>query len=297
MSSRKFKGTGVAIITPFKNGEVDYRALTKVVNHLINGKVDYLVPLGSSGESAMLSNEEQKKILKHVIKVNKGRKPIVAGNFGGKNTAEQVVKIKSYNFKGIDAILSSSPEYIKPSQEGIYRHYMELANASPVPIILYNVPGRTKSNMEWETTIRLAKASKKFVGIKEASGDLIQTTQLLKHRPKRFLIISGDDEVVLPMIALGGDGVISVIGNVLPGKFSSMIKAGLKGDLKTARALNNEVYDLHKWLYIEGNPVGIKAAMEVKGLCSKEVRLPLSEMSEGNYAGLRKCLLGILPSA
>jgi len=293
MSSRKFKGTGVAIVTPFKNGKVDYISLSRIVEHLIKGGVNYLVPLGSTGESGLLTEAEQKKILSHVIKINNGRKPIVAGNFGGKNTAALISKIKAYNFKGIDAILSSSPEYLKPSQEGIYQHYMTIEAASPVPIIIYNVPSRTKSNIEWQTTVRLAKASKKFIAIKEASGNLIQVTHLINNKPKNFKIISGDDETTLPLIACGGDGVISVIANVLPRAFSDMVKVALKNDFVAARKLNAISYDLHQWLYIEGNPTGIKAAMACKGLCSTEVRLPLVAMSEHNYEHLKNCLEGL----
>ncbi len=293
MSNRKFRGTGVAIVTPFKKGKIDFVSLTRIVEHLIKGGVNYLVPLGSTGESGLLSDDEQKKILKHVIKVTKGRKPIVAGNFGGKNTKHIIQKIKDYNLKGVDAILSSSPEYVKPSQEGIYQHYMAIEKASPVPIIMYNVPGRTQSNMDWKTTISLAKASSKFIAIKEASGNLSQITQLTKNKPKNFLIISGDDETTLPSIACGADGVISVCANVIPKSFSNMIKAALKNDYVTARKLNNFTYDLHHWLYVEGNPVGIKAAMECRGLCTKEVRLPLVSMSAKNHSHLNHCLEGL----
>ena len=177
---------------------------------------------------------------------------------------------------------------MKPSQEGIYRHYMEMADACPIPIILYNVPGRTRSNMEWYTTVRLAKAHDRFIGIKEASGDLIQTTRIIKNRPEGFFVTSGDDEVALPMIACGGEGVISVIGNAIPKIFSDMIRAAMNNDFPTARALNDKTYDLHKWLYIEGNPVGIKSLMQIQGFCTNDVRLPLANMSKENYAELEK---------
>ena len=206
------------------------------------------------------------------------------------NTLELVRKCRSYDFTGIDAVLSSSPAYVKPSQEGIFRHYMEMAEACPVPIILYNVPGRTRSNMEWRTTIRLANASEKFIGIKEASGDLIQTTRIIKNRPDNFFVVSGDDEVALPMIACGGEGVISVMANVLPEPFSQMIRAARFNDYELARNLNNKTYDLHHWLYVEGNPVGIKSAMEIIGLCTNEVRLPLAPMSKENQEHLRSVL-------
>lgn len=294
MKHKKYIGTGVACITPFKNGEVDYDSLENIINHIIDGGVDYLVMLGSTGETAMLNKTEARTILSFTIKINNGRVPIVAGNFTGNNTKDLVEQISEFDFTGIDSILSSSPAYVKPSQEGIYNHYMAIAEVCPVPIILYNVPGRTNSNMEWTTTVRLAEASEKFIGIKEASGDLIQTTRILKNKPEDFFVVSGDDEVVLPMISVGGHGCISVIGNVIPNEFSSLVKSALNEDYEKARALNNRIYDLHQWLYIEGNPVGVKAAMEILGLCSKEVRLPLNAISKENYAKLEACLKGIL---
>ena len=287
MNSDQIKGTGVAMVTPFKEGKVDYDDYSKVLEHVISGEVEYLVPLGSTGESATLDQKEQRAILDFVIGKNNGRKPIVAGNFGGKNTKAIVDQIIDYDFDGIDAILSSSPEYSKPSQEGIFHHYMALAEASPVPIIIYNVPGRTKSNIEWETTIRLANASKKFIAIKEASGDLVQATKILQHKPDHFHVVSGDDELAMPLTALGGSGVISVIANAYPFEFSEMIRKVLSNDLVGAREWNNKTYSVHEWLYIDGNPVGIKSAMEILGICSHEVRLPLYPMDPNNYKALK----------
>lgn len=290
----KYTGTGVAMITPFLNNAVDYPTIGRIIDHLLEGGIDYLVALGSTGETATLNEEESRKILDYIIKTVDGRLPIVAGNFGGNDTLELCRKIKSYNFDGIDAILSSSPAYVKPTQEGIYRHYMEIEAVSPVPIILYNVPGRTRSNMEWDTTVRLAEASSKFIGIKEATGDLIQATRIIKNKPGHFFVTSGDDEVALPMIACGGDGVISVIGNAFPRAFSSMIRAALKNDYPEARRLNLQTYDLHKWLYIEGNPVGIKSAMKILGLGTNEVRLPLHPMSQSNYHELERMMRQVI---
>ncbi|NNE13676.1 MAG: 4-hydroxy-tetrahydrodipicolinate synthase [Saprospiraceae bacterium] len=289
-----FHGTGVALITPFKSDlTIDFEAYQRIIEYVISENIDFLVPLGSTGESATLNEEEARQCLDFVIHVNNGRKPILAGNFGGNNTLELVKKIQEYNFAGIDGILSSSPAYVKPNQEGIFSHYMAIAEVSPVPIIIYNVPGRTKSNIEWSTTIRLANASDKFIGIKEASGDLIQATRIIKNKPEGFIVTSGDDEVAMPMIAAGGDGVISVIANACPGYFTKMSKYCINGDLEKARDCNFKTYDLHKWLYIEGNPVGIKSAMEVLGFCENHVRLPLHTMSKDNYESLKKCVLEI----
>lgn len=289
----KFHGTGVAVVTPFRDNRIDFDSLGRILDHVINGGVNFLVMLGSTGETATLNEAESRSILDFTIKHVDGKLPIVAGNFGMNNTLELTRKIQRYSFDGIDAVLSSSPAYVKPSQEGIYRHYMEMQEVCPVPIILYNVPGRTRSNMEWSTTIRLAKASEKFIGIKEASGDLIQTTRIIKNRPDGFFVTSGDDEVALPMIACGGEGVISVMANALPHQFSTMMDAALKNDYETARIINNKTYDLHHWLYVEGNPVGIKSAMEILGLCTNDVRLPLAAMSQENYNHLKEVLLDV----
>jgi 4-hydroxy-tetrahydrodipicolinate synthase len=294
MKDQRFIGTGVAIVTPFKNNEIDLPSLGNIIEYVINGGVNYIVALGSTGETATLNEDEARKVLDFCIEKINNRVPLVAGNFGGNDTKELVKKIKDYRFEGISAILSSSPAYIKPSQEGIFRHYAAMADVCPIPIILYNVPGRTRSNMEWETTVRLAEYSRTFVGIKEASGDLIQTTRIIKNKPEHFIVTSGDDEVALAMTAVGGDGVISVMANALPKAFSQMINFALDQDYFAARELNFKTYDLHKWLYIEGNPVGIKSAMEVLGYCTNEVRLPLSPLSEPNYNKLKEELTRII---
>jgi 4-hydroxy-tetrahydrodipicolinate synthase len=294
MKDQRFIGTGVAIITPFKNNEIDLPSLGNIIEYVINGGVNYIVALGSTGETATLNEDEARTVLDFCIEKINNRVPLVAGNFGWNDTKELVKKIKEYRFDGISAILSSSPAYIKPSQEGIFRHYAAVADVCPVPIILYNVPGRTRSNMEWETTVRLAEYSRTFVGIKEASGDLIQTTRIIKNKPDHFIVTSGDDEVALAMTAVGGDGVISVMANALPKAFSQMINFALDQDYFAARELNFKTYDLHKWLYVEGNPVGIKSAMEVLGYCTNEVRLPLAPLSEPNYNKLKEELTRIM---
>jgi 4-hydroxy-tetrahydrodipicolinate synthase len=277
----RFRGTGVALVTPFKNnGSIDWKDLEKIIEHVIAGGVEFLVSLGTTGESVTLSEAEHRQILDFSIKVNRGRLPLVAGVFGGNNTAELVKKISAFNFDGIDALLSSNPAYNKPGQEGIFQHYMALAEVSPKPIIIYNVPSRTASNMTAETTLRLANASDKFLGIKEASDDIYQVMKIIKGRPKNFLVLSGDDFITLPLIAAGGDGVISVIANTLPRPFTDMVRAALRQDMPTAQQLNLKLLELYKLLFIEGNPVGVKAALELQGLCSREVRLPLVPMTE-----------------
>lgn len=278
---KRFKGTGVALVTPFKrDGSIDWDDLERIVEHVVAGGVEYLVSLGTTGESVTLSGAEHRQILDFTIKVNRGRLPLVAGVFGDNNTAALVEKIKDFNFEGIDAVLSSNPAYNRPSQEGIFQHYMALADASPLPIIIYNVPARTASNMNAETTLRLAHSSDKFLGIKEASNDLSQIMKIIKGKPDNFLVLSGDDAVTLPVIASGGDGVISVVANTVPRPFTDMVRAALRHDMSTAQRLNLQLLDLYRILFIEGNPVGVKAAMELQGLCSRHVRLPLTPMTE-----------------
>lgn len=276
----RFRGTGVALVTPFKNGGIDWEDLEKIIEHVIAGGVEFLVSLGTTGESVTLTEEEQRRILDFTIKINRGRVPLVAGVFGGNNTAAMVEKIAGFNFEGIDALLSSNPSYSKPGQEGIFQHYMALAEVSPKPIIIYNVPSRTASNMTAETTLRLANASDKFLGVKEASDDIYQITKIIKGRPKNFFVLSGDDFLTLPVIGAGGDGVISVIANTVPRPFTDMVRAALRNDMPAARQLNFKLLELYKLLFIEGNPVGVKAALELQGLCSREVRLPLVPMTE-----------------
>jgi 4-hydroxy-tetrahydrodipicolinate synthase len=290
MGKQLCSGAGVALVTPFKNGAIDFESLERIIEHVIAGGIDFLVSLGTTGESVTLSFEERRKVLDFTIQVNAGRKPLVVGVFGDNNTQRVLERIQKFDFKGIDAIMASSPAYNKPNQEGIFRHYMAMESVAPRPIILYNVPGRTSCNMEAATTLRLAKASSKFIAVKEASGDLVQAMEIMKARPDNFLVLSGEDPVTLPLIAAGGDGAISVIANAFPKDFSGMVRATLAGDLKKARVLNDRMLDIHPWLYIDGNPAGIKATMEMLGLCSKEVRLPLFEQAPENIDGLRKAL-------
>ena len=278
---QRFRGTGVALVTPFeKNGQIDWNDLEKLIEAVIAGGVEFLVSLGTTGESSTLTDEEHRQVLDFTIKINRGRLPLVAGVFGGNNTVALCEKIKEYNFEGIDAILSSSPAYSRPGQEGLFLHYMAIAEVSPVPIIIYNVPSRTASNLNAETTLRLANASDKFLGIKEASNDIYQVTKVIKGKPKDFLVLSGDDFMTLPIITCGGDGVISVIANTLPRPFTDMVRAALRYDLPTAQKLNMKLLEFYRLLFIEGNPIGVKAALELQNICSREVRLPLTPMSE-----------------
>ena len=287
---QQFRGTGVALVTPFLNNAVDYNRLAQIIDFVIEGGVDYIVSLGTTGEAITLSSEECIDVLQFTVKHTRERVPIVAGYFGSNYTERLVSKIRTYNFNGISAIMSSSPAYSKPSQEGIYRHYMAIEEVSPLPIIIYNVPGRTSSNISAETVLRLAHSSEKFVAVKEASGNVEQAMQILKNRPDNFLVLSGDDPLTLPLMSVGADGAISVIANAYPQQFSSMIRAGLEGDWASARQLNFDLLDIHPWLYIEGNPVGIKAAMEIRELCSREVRIPLVPLSESNYTKLQAAM-------
>ena len=284
---KELRGTGVALITPFKSDHsIDFDALGRVIEHCIKGGVETLVSLGTTGESVTLSDEEKKEVLRFTVEKNAGRAVVVAG-IGGNNTRELIREMETLDTKGIHSILSSSPAYNKPSQEGIFRHYMELEKASPLPIIIYNVPGRTASNITAETCLRLAHASDKFAAVKEASGDLSQATKILKDRPPHFLVLSGDDPLALALAGIGGDGVISVIANAFPAEFSQMMRYALQGNFHDAQKLNNLLFDLHKWLYIDGNPAGIKAACHLMGLCNNELRLPLVPMAQSNFERLR----------
>lgn len=286
MKQQRLSGTGVALVTPFSNDKVDFEALERIIEHVIGGGVDFLVSLGTTGEAITLTDRESREVLDFTLRINNGRLPVVAGLFGDNNTVRLLEKVRTFNLDGFDAIMSSSPAYSKPSQEGIFQHYMALAEVTPLPIIIYNVPSRTGRNVSADTAIRLANASDKFLAIKEAAGDMAQAMRLIKHRPEHLLVHSGDDPLTLPIIACGGEGAISVIANALPREFSGMVRAALQGDLDTARAFNNLMLDIHSWLYIEGNPSGIKGMMEYMGLCKKDVRLPMAPLGDANLKSL-----------
>ena len=283
------QGTGVALITPFDaNGQVDLAALSRIVEHLIEGRAEYLVALGTTGETATLSPEEQDAVLRQIVETNRNRLPLVIG-VGGNNTLAVVNKLKAREERYRPAgFLSVSPYYNKPSQEGIYQHYKAIAEATSLPVILYNVPGRTASNMLAETTLRLGRDFANIVAVKEASGNLEQCMAILAGKPDDFALISGDDALTLPLISLGASGVISVAANAFPAPFSEMVRKGLEGNFEEARKLHFRLLELMSLLFAEGNPVGVKALMEEMGLCRPDVRLPLVAASPALKASLAR---------
>ena len=282
------KGTGVALVTPFKKDlSIDFDALSNIIEHVIAGGVEYVVALGTTGEAPTLSKDEKKQIYSFVSEKVNGRVKCIAG-IGGNNTPEVVETIKAFDFSKYDALLSVSPYYNKPNQEGIYLHYMELAKASPKPIIIYNVPGRTGSTISAATTLRLANASDKFIATKEASGKAEQFMDILHQKSSNFSVISGDDNLTVPFLAMGMSGVISVIGNAFPKDFSNMVRFGLKGDFDSARELHYKLYDAMKSIFLDGSPGGIKVILNELGLCENIVRLPLAPVNEIVEAKLRQ---------
>lgn len=278
MANSKFRGSGVALVTPFKKDRsVDFDALAKLIDYCINGGIEYLVSLGTTGESVNLSKEEKSEVLNFTISHTNGRVPVVAG-FGGNSTHAVLKDIEAFHFNGIDAILSVSPYYNKPTQNGIIEHYKAIAKASPRPVILYNVPGRTGSNIEAKTTAALSQVDN-IIGIKEASGNLAQAMQIVNNTSSDFLKISGDDNLTLPLIALGFDGVISVSGQGFPKVFSDMVRAALKGDFAAARKNHYALVEVTDMLFAEGNPAGIKEVLCLAGVAEDFVRLPLVNIS------------------
>lgn len=271
----QLRGTGVALVTPFtENGSVDVGALSSIVRHCLKGGVDYLVALGTTAESVTLTPEEKQLVLDTIVVTNNGILPLVVG-IGGNNTYGVVQQLKTMDLSDFDAILSVSPYYNRPTQEGIYQHFKALSEASPLPIILYNVPGRTGSNMLPSTTLRLANDFDNIVAIKEACGNMFQVLELIEAKPKGFMVLSGDDMLALSIILAGGDGVISVIGQGVPQEFSSMVRLALDGKTKEAYAAHYRLQEVMNLIFEEGNPAGIKALLELIGQCSAKVRLPL----------------------
>mgnify|MGYP006144294283 FL=1 len=270
-----FKGVGVALVTPFQsNGQVDFSGLQRLVEHQIKNGTDYLVVQGTTGESATLSLQEKKAVLDFIIEINAKRLPIVLG-IGGNNTAAVVEALKSSDLKDVDGVLSVSPYYNKPSQEGIYQHYKTISAATSKPIILYNVPGRTMSNVLPETTIRIAKDCKNIIAVKEASGNLEQVMEIINNKPEGFVVLSGDDALTLPHMAIGGDGVISVVANAFPRRFSTLVHAAMENNMDLAREKHYELIEVIQQLFVDGNPGGVKHVLKLLNICDDNLRLPL----------------------
>lgn len=278
--SEMFRGTGVALVTPFDTeGAVDFSALTRLVEYQLENGTDFLVVLGTTGEPATMSADEKSAVVEHVLKVNGGKLPVMLG-LGGNNTSQVCRDLQETSFEGIDAILSVVPYYNKPTQEGIYQHYMALSEVTPLPILLYNVPSRTGVSMSAETTIRLANSSDKFFGVKEASGDLVSCSKIVKETSDDFLLISGEDALTLPMMSVGAKGVISVSANAMPKKMADMVSSALDGNYTEGAKLHLDQLEIFDLIFAEGNPCGVKAALAELGIMEKGVRLPLVESSE-----------------
>jgi 4-hydroxy-tetrahydrodipicolinate synthase len=279
MLSTPLKGAGVALVTPFNSyGQVDYAALRRVTEFTLTGGIDFLVALGTTAETPTLENGEKQEIVRVILETNGGRVPVVIG-IGGNDTRAVVRQISEQSFEGIDYLLNVAPYYNKPGQQGLYLHFSEIADASPVPVIIYNVPGRTGSNISAETTLRLAADKKNIIATKEASGNLDQIMAILRDRPEGFGVLSGDDALTLPMVALGGDGVISVVANACPGRMSKMVKLAHDNNMGEARKLHYEMLELIRLIFAEGSPAGIKCTLKQMGICEEHVRLPLTAVS------------------
>ncbi len=286
----QLQGTGVAIVTPFKSTmEIDFDALGKLIDFIIEDGIDYIITLGTTGETPTLDSEEQFDIINFTVEKVHDRVPVVVG-VGGNNTKEVMENLQSFPLEKAAAVLCASPYYNKPSQEGIFQHYKNLAAASPKPVILYNVPGRTGSNMTAETTLRLAKEVDNIAGIKEASGNMVQCMHILRDRPTDFLVVSGDDHITLPLIACGMDGVISVVANCFPKDFSDMVRFSLQGDFASARPLHYKCLEGNDLLFAENNPAGVKAFLYELGLIENVLRLPLVPLSDGVHQKVKTYL-------
>jgi len=290
MKSDLIKGTGVALITPFHDyGSIDFTSLGKLVSHVMKGGVDFLVALGTTSEAPVLSRDEKTAVMNHILEESEGKLPVIVG-IGGNNTQSIVDTLKSMNFEGISGILSVVPYYNKPNQKGIYYHFRAIAAVSPVPVILYNVPGRTSSNISADTTLRLANDFDNITAIKEASGNLGQIMEIIKNKPEDFSVLSGDDALTFPMMALGADGVISVVANAFPTEFSRMVNLSLNGKYEEARKIHYALIEIIEALFEDGNPAGIKAALDAMGIISNNLRLPLVKANKATYNKLASLL-------
>ena len=297
----KFTGTGIAIITPFmdnsnlnENGQpkIDWESFGKLIEFWINGKVEYLVALGTTGESATIHGSEKQEVISFVQKKVGGRIPVVAG-IGGNDTADIVNQLKTFDLTGIDAILSVSPAYNKPNQEGIFQHYKTIDAASPLPIIMYNVPSRTGQNVTAETTIRIARECKNIFATKEASGDFAQFNYIIKNKPEDFMLISGDDPITLPMIACGAEGLVSVVANAYPAAYSEMVRLCLAGKFNEARQIHYKYIEVIASMFAEGSPSGIKAYLSEMGFCKNTFRQPVWPVSDGHLQKIKKIMAAI----
>ncbi len=285
-----FHGLGTALVTPFRDQEIDLEALTILVERQISASVDYLVALGTTGETSTLTPEEVKLVVNHIVKVNAGRLPVVLGIFGGNNTQAIVDKISQWPMQGIDALLSVTPYYSRPGQAGLVSHYRTLDKITSRPIIMYNVPSRTGVNLTSASVVEIATSCPNIIGIKEASGDLWQGAQMIRDCPDDFVISSGDDQTGLPLLSLGSDGIISVISNAYPEQFGSMVRLALQGQFDKARELHYLLLDIHPYLYAQSNPAGIKACLSLMGLCRADVRLPLVSLDHELRKGLKDAM-------
>jgi len=282
-----FQGTGVAIVTPFlENGNIDFDSLAKLLEHILNNGVDFVVSLGTTSEAVTLTSHEKREVMDFVRQKVNGKVPIVMG-LGGNNTAAVIEQITSTDFNGIDGILSVAPYYNKPNQRGIYQHFSQIAKASPVPVILYNVPGRTSSNIQAGTVLELAQNHPNIVAVKEASGDLTQVMEILKNKAENFNVLSGDDALTFPLIGLGAKGVISVVANAFPAEFSSMVKQSLNGNFSDARKIHYSLLEIISQLFADGNPAGIKAALSILGICKNHLRLPMVAVTDQHFSELK----------
>lgn len=287
---KKLKGTGVAIVTPFKNdSSIDFAAFGRVVNHVIDGGINYIVVMGTTGESVTLTKDERKAIICYILEAIDNRVPLVVG-IGGNNTQEIINQVRNLDLSGVDAILSVAPYYNKPNQRGIFQHFKAIATWSPIPVIIYNVPGRTGSNISAETCLQLARECENIVAIKEASGNMEQIMKIIKDKPENFSVISGDDLNALPIIAAGGSGLISVLANAFPAQWTEMVNQCLKSNYKAAREIHFRFLEMIELLFIDGSPAGVKAILNIMNLCQNNLRLPLVPVSRTIYSRIQKAV-------
>jgi 4-hydroxy-tetrahydrodipicolinate synthase len=287
---KKIKGTGVAIVTPFKNdSSIDFAALGRVVNHVIAGGVNYIVAMGTTGESVTLSKDEKKALVSYVVEAIDNRVPLIVG-IGGNNTQEIINSVRHTNLEGVDGILSVAPYYNKPTQKGLFQHFKAIATSSPLPVILYNVPARTSCNITADTCLELAHGCENIVAVKEASGDMSQIMKIIKGKPENFSVISGDDMMTIPIIAAGGTGIISVLANAYPAQTSELVNHAIKNNFKSAREIQFRFLEMIELLFIDGNPSGVKAMLNILNICHNNLRLPLVPVSRTVYARIQKAM-------